>query len=87
MTGPSTTDSTAALQRGFELSGLSINDLWLAAMGIGGELTRRDISEITTGTRTATAFEHNVVASALNDFFVDQGHNHPVALWSDLRTR
>jgi hypothetical protein len=86
VTQPSSTNSTAALQRGFRLSGWTINDLWLAAMGVGGELRWRDISDITAGTRPATPTEHDVVATALNDYFVDQGDTHPVVLWDDLTT-
>jgi hypothetical protein len=85
VTEPSSTDSTAALQQGFRLSGWTINELWVAAMGVGGQLRWRDISDITTGTRPATPSEHNIVATALNDHFVDQDHDHPIALWNDLR--
>ena len=84
MARAASSDSTAALQGGFRRSGWTTNDLWVAAVGIGGELRRGDVDAITGGHRPATRAEHDVLATALNDHFVDQGHNRPVALWNDL---
>ena len=78
-------ESTAALQQGFRLTGWTVGELWLAAAGIGGALDRRDIEGITSGRRGATPVEHDIIAAALNDYFVDHGHNHPVAFWRELR--
>lgn len=77
-------ESSAALQRGFRLTGWTIDELWLAAVGIGGAFLPRDIERITAGRRGATAVEHDILAAALNDYFVGRGENHPVAFWHDL---
>lgn len=84
MTDPSSAESTAALQVGFRLTGWTLRELWMAAAGIGGALRRRDIQDITDGARPATRTEHDVLASALNDFFVARGDDHPVPLWDEL---
>jgi hypothetical protein len=80
----STADSTAALQRGFGLTGWTITDLWVAVLGIGGELGRRDVEGITTGARSATRAEHDVMAAALNDYFTDRDLDHPIPFSHDL---
>ena len=76
--------STSELQRGFRRTGWTVDDLWVAAVGVGGSLDHVDIAGITSGRRAATPLEHDVLATALNDFFVDRGQDHPVTIWSDL---
>ena len=34
--------------------------------------------------RTATPAEHDILAAALNDYFVGRGQNHPIAPWHQL---
>ncbi len=77
-------DSTRALQTGLQLSGWTIDELWLAATGIGGALDQRDVRLITGGQRAATPAEHDILAAALNDYFVGRGQNHPIAPWHQL---
>jgi hypothetical protein len=80
-------ESTAALQHGFGRSTWTINDLWVAVVGIGGDLRRTDVAEITEGDRPASPGEHDLIATALNDYFTDHGENHPVLLWEALAAR
>ena len=77
-------ESTAALQHGLRRSSWRISDLWVAATGIGGDLRRRDVAEITAGARPASQEEHDVLATALNDYFMAHDKDHPVALWDAL---
>jgi hypothetical protein len=79
-------ESTAALKHGLHRSTWTVSDLWIAAMGIGGALRRGDVVDITTGDRHANREEHDVLASALNDYFTDHDEDHPVALWDALAT-
>jgi hypothetical protein len=81
---PSGGESTLALQRGLRDTGWTISQLWIAVVGIGGGFHHRDIEDIAAGQRQATPAEHDFLASALNEYFVDHGGNHPVALWCDL---
>jgi hypothetical protein len=80
-------ESTAALQRGLVLTGWTVVELWTAAIGIGGWLSLREVAAITAGDRAATRSEHDTLAAALNDHFIDQGQNHPVKSWDDLATQ
>jgi hypothetical protein len=77
-------ESTAALQQGLRQAACGITELWVASVGIGGHLNRRDVQQITDGDRAATRAEHDVLACALNDRLSGQGKNHPIALWRDL---
>lgn len=77
-------ESTAAINAGLQHAHWSTTDLWFAALGVGGGLSRADIEQITDGRRDATSAEHDVLAAALNDHFVDEGGDHPVAYWRDL---
>lgn len=82
-----TASSAASIRLALGLTGWTPDQLWIAATGIGGALTRRDVRAIATGDRAASPGEHDVLAAALNDWFVDRGQDHPVAPWSELRTR
>lgn len=76
--------STSALQSGMEHTTFDISGLWIACMGIGGQLLRSDVADITGGARPATAAEHDILATAMNDWFVDHGLDQPVSLWAAL---
>jgi hypothetical protein len=79
-------ESTVVLRDGFGRAGLTTEQLWLAALGIGGEMSLLDIEAITSGERPASRGEHDILAAALNDHFVSRGEDHPVAGWSDIPT-
>jgi hypothetical protein len=81
---PASAESTATLQHGLQRTGWSIDQFWIAAIGIGGGFHYYDVQDIASGERAATPAEHDILASALNDYFVDRGQDHPVTLWQDL---
>ena len=83
MASPSA-ESTAALREGLAGTSWDVAQLWVAAMGIGGEMRRQDVDDITEGVRAATAAEHDILATALNDWFCEHDQNHPVVLWRAL---
>jgi hypothetical protein len=60
-----------------------LRDLW-----VGGALRLDDIGAIAAGDRPATPAEHDLMATAMNDHFVDHlaldGLDERVALWRDL---
>jgi hypothetical protein len=79
-----TAASTAVIRDGLHRLGWTASDLWIAAAGIGGSLTRRDVERISTGQRAASPIEHDILVTALNDRFVDLGGDHPLASWRQL---
>lgn len=78
------TESTAALQTGFRRTQWTVGDLWVASVGVGGEMGHRDVVQITGGLRPASQDEHDVLASALNDYFIDGHLSPPVKMWGQL---
>lgn len=73
----------ATLRHALQLTGWTLDELWIAATGIGGALSRGDVKAIAAGHRAASRSEHDVLAAALNDWFVDHQQDHPVAAWSE----
>lgn len=76
--------SSAALRRGLALAQWEPIDLWRAALGTGGHFTRHDIEALLDGGRAATPTEHDILASTLNDHFLDQDGGHSLRYWSEL---
>jgi hypothetical protein len=58
--------------------GLSLGDLWLAYLGVGGSATLPQLDAYLTGGTGFNGAQHDYVAQALNDCFVGRGGNHPV---------
>jgi hypothetical protein len=77
------TASGAVVSHGLDRLGWTTIDLWVAAIGIGGSLGRRDIAAIADGSRTATPIEHDILVAALNDAFTDGGQDHPLLYWDE----
>jgi hypothetical protein len=78
------TESVIALRTGLALSNISIPALWGSYLGIGGTMSLAHLLDTLQGTQEVTDHEHDMVAQALNDHFVDQGLNHPVAYADEL---
>jgi hypothetical protein len=76
--------SAAAIRLGLQLTDWTISELWIAAFGIGGTLSHRDIDNIAAGEQPATPTEHAILATALNEQLADHGHNRPISYWRDL---
>ena len=72
--------STAGLtlSDGFDLSGLSLDDLWLRYVAVGGSHPPWQLARNLTDPDLG-AHEHNMVALALNEHLNDLGGNYPVA--------
>lgn len=77
-------DSTAALAAGMAYAEWATLDLWVASVGVGGNLTRHSVDAIVRGERKASPHEHDLLAACLNDWFVERGQDHPVPFWRDL---
>jgi hypothetical protein len=82
-----TGDSAAAMRSGLELAQWTALDLWRAELGVGGGFKPTDIEALVAGERTASEADHDILATVLNDHFIDQGANHPVPYWRDLHAQ
>lgn len=75
MAGP----APLSLAEGLALSGLSAAELWRRCHGIGGVGDLAEVREHLGAHTCPDDAEHNVIAQALNDVFVERGMDHPVA--------
>jgi hypothetical protein len=76
--------SASVLRAGLAMSDLRLDDLWIAYVGLGGMMTEAEVEATLRGLREPTAYEHNVLAQALNDYFTERGQDHPVPYAGDL---
>jgi hypothetical protein len=77
--------SAAALRAGFAGTGMSLRELWMAHLALGGLLTVRELADTLGLRREASCHEHDVVAAALNDWFTERGREQRVPYSEALR--
>jgi len=65
-------------------AGLSHGELWLRYFELGGMSTALQLEAFLYGALLPSANDHDVVAHALNERFVELGGNHPVPYSEDL---
>jgi hypothetical protein len=78
-----TQQTGAALDRSRRSAGLTHNELWLRYFALGGMSSALELEDILSGAQEATPHDHNVIAHALNERFVELGGNHPVPYSDD----
>lgn len=71
--------SGLSLRDGLDLSGLSFGQLWLLYASVGGAGDELDIEAYVLGLLAPDSYEHDVIAQALNEHFLNRGEDHPVA--------
>ena len=59
-------------------AGLSVDELWLRYFELGGMSTPVELEAHLYGALSTTDHNHDVIAHALNERFVELGRNHPV---------
>lgn len=62
---------------------LSHGELWLRYFELGGMSTAFEIEAVLHGALVTTDHDHNMLAHALNERFVEMGGNHPVRYLGD----
>jgi hypothetical protein len=65
-------------------AGLSHGELWLRYFELGGMSTGLELEAFLYGIVLPSAHEHDVIAHAINERFVELGKNHPVAYSKNL---
>jgi hypothetical protein len=76
VSGPGTGFS---LSDGWDLSGLSLNELWLSYLALGGSASPSRVAAYARGRLCPDSYQHNMIAQAINEHFTDRGENHPVS--------
>jgi hypothetical protein len=67
-----------SLSDGWDLSGLTLSELWLRYLAVGGSASQARVAEYARGQLRPDSHEHNMIAQAINEFLRDQGEGHPV---------
>ena len=67
-----------SLSDGWDLSGLTLADLWLRYLALGGTVSPEQLDAYVDGHPCPDSYQHNMIAQALNEHFCDLGQNHPV---------
>ena len=60
-------------------AGLTHGELWFRYFELGGMSTALQVEAFCYGALQPSAHDHDVIAHALNERFVELGGNHPVA--------
>ena len=67
-----------SLFQGMALSGMTNEQVWLRQVSVGGEATDLEVEAYILGLLQIDPHQHDLIAQALNEYFVDHGGNHPV---------
>lgn len=68
-------------------AGLSRNELWLRYFALGGMSSAVEVEAFLVSALVPTPHDHDVLAHALNERFVEMGGNHPVPYRRDSTAR
>lgn len=79
-----TTVSAWALRAGLALTGMDAEQLWVALVGVGGNLSHEHLVRALDGSVAVSDEQHDIVALALNDALLDDGLHFPVAYAGEL---
>lgn len=74
------------LESGRRRLGITLSELWVGYFAVGGNATVAEVDEWLAGESTPSPGDHDLVAQALNDRFLERGLNHPIA-YSDAAGR
>lgn len=73
-----------ALRAGFLSSGLSPTALWAGYFSMGGNLSQDEVLAALFNGLVLSPHDHNMVAQALNEHFIEVGRNHLVPYFDQL---
>ena len=76
MSGPS---AGFSLADGWDLSGLTLIELWLRYLALGGTASPDRVEAYARGQLRPDSYQHNMIAQAINEHFTDRGEDHPVS--------
>jgi hypothetical protein len=67
-----------SLRDGFDLSGMTVEQAWLRYVGLGGVEGPAEMARQIRSQAAMDDYEHDLIAQALNEHFLDHGQDHPV---------
>jgi DNA replication protein DnaD len=66
--------------------GVSIDDLWVDYLALGGQLMPFELEAFLSGLRPVDDHDHDLIVQALNERFLDLDADHPLAYADELAT-
>lgn len=78
MTGPG---DGLSLHSGLLATGMDPHELWLRYVGVSGAAGPLEVEAYVLGLLTPSDYEHDLIAQAINEWFIERGQGHPVAYW------
>jgi hypothetical protein len=70
-----------SLHTGMLATGMDYQQLWLRYIGVSGAAGPLELEAYVLGLLSPDAYEHDLIAQAINEWFIDRGQNHPVGYW------
>ncbi len=67
-----------SLLEGMTKSGMTYDELWLRHIAVSGTASKMEVEAYVLGLLVPDAHQHNLIAQAMNEFFLDIGEDHPV---------
>ena len=74
------------LQQGLEQSGMTYDELWIRQLELGGSAGRLEIEAYMMGLLGIDTYQHDLLAQALNECFLERGGDHPVRYADEAKT-
>jgi hypothetical protein len=68
-----------SLSDGWDLSGLTLAELWLRYLAVGGTASRARVEAYARGLLCPDSHQHNMIAQAINESFIELGEDHSVS--------
>ncbi len=75
-----------SLYQGAVMSGLSYEEIWTRQAVFGGTAGRLEVEAYVLGLLDPDPHQHDLIAQAINEHFLEQGGNHPVAYSTEVTT-
>jgi hypothetical protein len=66
------------IEAGRQRLGMSLHQLWVGYFAVGGNAPLAQVDEWLSGASSPSPGDHDLLAQALNDEFLERGLNHPI---------
>lgn len=76
-----------SLEEGMNRSGMTWDNLWLRQLSVGGAIGELEVEAYVLGVLEPDAYQHDLIAQAINEYFLENGQDHPVAYWSRIANK
>jgi hypothetical protein len=76
-----------SLRDGMDLSGMTYDELWIRQVSVGGTAGEVEVEAYVLGLLDSDDFQHDLLAQALNEYFLERGQDHPVGYTTVVAAR